>query len=85
MSNDRPRFPNTKYLSTVKWGDFKWLKDRTPLFNMKNKPEAMTRLTWLSEGSLEYYLSQFKTPFPPSQKELDLFVEFMHHLGHHDV
>lgn len=42
----------------------------------KNKAERSKRIQWLSEGSLQYHLSQFEASPPPDRREVKLFREF---------
>jgi hypothetical protein len=56
---------------------YSWFVGKEPLIAkaIQSKPEAQIRLTWLSEGSLHYHLSQFKTHYfgpqgDPAEKEL---------------
>lgn len=57
---------------------YEWFRDREPrICAAKNAPERYKRLQWLSEGSLDFHLSQFATARPPVQAELDLFAEFL--------
>jgi hypothetical protein len=62
----------------LKQSAYEWFRDKEPLiWAAKNAPERHIRLTWLSEGSLHYHLSQFETAPPPVAAEMDLFAQFM--------
>lgn len=64
-------------ISKIPMQAYKWFIGKEPLIAkvIQNKPEAQIRLTWLSEGSLHYHISQFQTKYfgpdgDPSEKEL---------------
>lgn len=65
-------------LSHLKLEAYQWFLDKEPLIPAgANRPEMETRLKWLSEGSLHYHLSKFRSVAPPCPKEVALYTKFV--------
>ena len=61
----------------IKLQEQEFFAARSPeIVEAKNKAERVTRIKWLSEGSLLYHLSKFQSPPPPVQGEIALYQEF---------
>jgi hypothetical protein len=64
--------------SYLKLEAYQWFLEREPLIPQgANRPEMETRLKWLSEGSLHYHLSKFKSGEPPCPMEVALYNKFV--------
>lgn len=61
----------------IKLQEQEYFATREPLIAAaKNKAERSKRIQWLSEGSLQYNLSQLEASTPPDRREVTLFQEF---------
>ncbi len=59
----------------------KWFIDKCELISkVKNKPEYIQRLLWLSEGSLAYHILGKDIPHGGDMAEIALYKEFEKHL-----
>ncbi len=74
--------PPTAPISVIPLGAYRWFVGKEPLIAIcENAPEARTRLTWLSEGTLHYHVKGKPIKFGGDPSEIELYKAFRLHLS----